>query len=238
MPASTTIRSSSTRRRCTCSRCSSSRTRQQARHAAATSAHAALVGLHEGPHGNPPRRAARTNGRSCPCSISTDIDDFQEFSVPNLAHGIEAADIDRSIQLLIRNLVEIKDTSGEFLLRLDDGRVIDTKGWNDWEWTHGIGLYGILQVLPADARRALPRDHAQLVPRPLRRGPADQEHQHRRAVPHPRLSARGEPEQRLAAVSRRMGRVAHGRPAAHRGKGLPAHRVQLREPRSSSGTTR
>ena len=52
-------------------------------------------------------------------------------------------EIDRQIQLLIRNLVEIKDSSGEFLLRLDDGRVIDTKGWNDWEWTHGIGLYGI-----------------------------------------------------------------------------------------------
>jgi unsaturated rhamnogalacturonyl hydrolase len=58
--------------------------------------------------------------------------------VPN-----KVSDIDRNIQLLIRNLVEIKDTSGEFLLRLDDGRVIDTKGWNDWEWTHGIGLYGI-----------------------------------------------------------------------------------------------
>jgi unsaturated rhamnogalacturonyl hydrolase len=65
--------------------------------------------------------------------------------VPNKVHGLEAADIDRSIQRLIRNLVEIKDTSGEFLLRLDDGRVIDTKGWNDWEWTHGIGLYGILR---------------------------------------------------------------------------------------------
>ncbi|HTU65113.1 MAG TPA: glycoside hydrolase family 88 protein [Steroidobacteraceae bacterium] len=63
--------------------------------------------------------------------------------MPNQVHGIESADIDRQIQLLIRNLVEIKDTSGEFLLRLDDGRVIDTKGWNDWEWTHGIGLYGI-----------------------------------------------------------------------------------------------
>jgi unsaturated rhamnogalacturonyl hydrolase len=63
--------------------------------------------------------------------------------VPNKVHGVESADIDRQIQLLIRNLVEIKDTSGEFLLRLDDGRVIDTKGWNDWEWTHGIGLLGL-----------------------------------------------------------------------------------------------
>ncbi len=63
--------------------------------------------------------------------------------MPPPAHGIQPAEIDRQIQLLIRNLVEIKDTSGEFLLKLDDGRVIDTKGWNDWEWTHGIGLYGI-----------------------------------------------------------------------------------------------
>jgi unsaturated rhamnogalacturonyl hydrolase len=63
--------------------------------------------------------------------------------MPNRIHDVDAADIERSIQLLISNLVDIKDSSGEFLLRLDDGRVIDTKGWNDWEWTHGVGLYGI-----------------------------------------------------------------------------------------------
>jgi unsaturated rhamnogalacturonyl hydrolase len=63
--------------------------------------------------------------------------------VPNKVHGIESADVDRQIQLLIRNLIEIEDTSGEFLLKLDDGRVIDTKGWNDWEWTHGVGLLGL-----------------------------------------------------------------------------------------------
>ncbi|MEO0550799.1 MAG: glycoside hydrolase family 88 protein [Pseudomonadota bacterium] len=50
-----------------------------------------------------------------------------------------------TIDLLISNLVEIEDESGEFLLKLDDGRVIDTKGWNDWEWTHGVGLYGLLK---------------------------------------------------------------------------------------------
>ena len=75
--------------------------------------------------------AGHSSGRSCPCSISTD------------ARRLRVHRIDEQIQLLIRNLVEIKDTSGEFLLKLDDGRVIDTKGWNDWEWTHGIGLYGI-----------------------------------------------------------------------------------------------
>lgn len=48
------------------------------------------------------------------------------------------------IQKLTQNLINITDETGEFLLRLDDGRVIDTKGWAGWEWTHGIGLYGML----------------------------------------------------------------------------------------------
>ncbi len=65
--------------------------------------------------------------------------------MPLTAHGIESSAIHTQIQLLIHELVNIKDTTGEFLLRLPDGRVIDTKGWNDWEWTHGIGLYGIWQ---------------------------------------------------------------------------------------------
>lgn len=34
---------------------------------------------------------------------------------------------------LIDCLVNIKDETGEFLMTLEDGRVIDTKGWNDWE---------------------------------------------------------------------------------------------------------
>ncbi len=49
------------------------------------------------------------------------------------------------IESVTRSLVNIHDESGEFLLRLDDGRTIDTKGWAGWEWTHGIGLYGIWQ---------------------------------------------------------------------------------------------
>jgi len=64
---------------------------------------------------------------------------------PLRLHDVNAADIHRTIELLIKNLINIKDTTGEFLLRLPDGRVIDTKGWNDWEWTHGIGLYGVYQ---------------------------------------------------------------------------------------------
>lgn len=51
----------------------------------------------------------------------------------------------RLIGRLTDNLVDIEDTTGAFLLRLDDGRVIDTKGWAGWEWTHGIGLYGLFK---------------------------------------------------------------------------------------------
>lgn len=58
-------------------------------------------------------------------------------------HDLKSDQIHSAIQLLTHNLVNINDTTGEFLLRLDDGRVIDTKGWDGWEWTHGIGLYGL-----------------------------------------------------------------------------------------------
>ena len=108
--------------------------------AAAASGHAALVGLHARPDGNPSRRPA--GGMAAGADVPSRLNRSQEIRAQPV-HDIEAATIDAQIQLLIRNLVEIKDTSGEFLLRLDDGRVIDTKGWNDWEWTHGIGLYGI-----------------------------------------------------------------------------------------------
>ncbi|CAN8100740.1 unnamed protein product [Discula destructiva] len=65
--------------------------------------------------------------------------------MPTEIRGIRYVDVHSKIKLLIDGMVNIKDKTGEFLLKLDDGRVIDTKGWNDWEWTHGIGLYGIWQ---------------------------------------------------------------------------------------------
>lgn len=58
---------------------------------------------------------------------------------------ISSKELHQLINKLVDNLVNITDETGEFLLRLDDGRVIDTKGWAGWEWTHGIGLYGIHQ---------------------------------------------------------------------------------------------
>lgn len=65
--------------------------------------------------------------------------------MPALAHDIQYSTVRKSIDKLIDNLVNITDETGEFLLKLDDGRVIDTKGWAGWEWTHGIGLYGLLK---------------------------------------------------------------------------------------------
>jgi unsaturated rhamnogalacturonyl hydrolase len=58
-------------------------------------------------------------------------------------NGLTKDTISSKIHLLTHNLVNINDTTGEFLLKLADGRVIDTKGWDGWEWTHGIGLYGL-----------------------------------------------------------------------------------------------
>lgn len=63
--------------------------------------------------------------------------------MPNKLDTFERDIIIEKINLLIDNLVSIEDKTGKFLLKLKDGRIIDTKGWNGWEWTHGIGLYGI-----------------------------------------------------------------------------------------------
>ncbi len=78
---------------------------------------------------------------------------------PLLAHhaaalGVDRDDILQTTHRLIDNLVHIQDDSGQFLLRLADGRVIDTKGWNGFEWTHGVGLYGMYKVweLTGDAK--------------------------------------------------------------------------------------
>jgi hypothetical protein len=48
--------------------------------------------------------------------------------MPKVYAGINSQDVHSTIKLLINQLVNIKDETGEFLLRLDDGRVIDTKG--------------------------------------------------------------------------------------------------------------
>lgn len=55
------------------------------------------------------------------------------------------AQIVNLIERLANNLVNIKDETGEFLIYLDDGRILDAKSWDGWEWTHGVGLYGLFK---------------------------------------------------------------------------------------------
>ena len=65
------------------------------------------------------------------------------YNMPSSFSGVVAKDVDNAINSLINGMVNIKDETGEFLLKLEDGRIIDTKGWQGWEWTHGVGLYGL-----------------------------------------------------------------------------------------------
>lgn len=64
---------------------------------------------------------------------------------------IARSELQALIRNVTQNLVNIKDESGQFLLRLDDGRVIDTKGWAGWEWTRRWAVRH-LSVLPANRR--------------------------------------------------------------------------------------
>lgn len=64
---------------------------------------------------------------------------------PLTKHNLTSQNIHQKIQLLIQNLTNLSDPTGQYLQHLPDGRTIDTKSWHDWEWTHGIGLYGIWQ---------------------------------------------------------------------------------------------
>ena len=63
--------------------------------------------------------------------------------MPTHIHGVASKEVHEQVHLLIHELVNIKDSTGEWVVKLEDGSIIDPKGWNDWEWTHGVGLFGI-----------------------------------------------------------------------------------------------
>ncbi|KAJ5288718.1 hypothetical protein N7478_001748 [Penicillium angulare] len=45
---------------------------------------------------------------------------------------------------LVDSLVHLKDDSGEFRVPIATGGFkVDSKSWNNWEWTQGVGLYGM-----------------------------------------------------------------------------------------------
>jgi len=58
--------------------------------------------------------------------------------------SLKKNDIINYIDLLMDNLSQIKDDTGEFLLNFD-GLVVDDKSWNVWNWPQGVGLYGIFK---------------------------------------------------------------------------------------------
>lgn len=53
--------------------------------------------------------------------------------------------IDKKIQCLINNEINLKDPTGEFSIKVANGDVIDNKSFNFWEWTSGVGLYGLMK---------------------------------------------------------------------------------------------
>ncbi|CAM1510712.1 Fc.00g010470.m01.CDS01 [Cosmosporella sp. VM-42] len=63
--------------------------------------------------------------------------------MPKNMHDIASDEAHKQVHLLIHELINIEDTTGEWVVKLEDGTSIDPKGWNDWEWTHGVGLFGI-----------------------------------------------------------------------------------------------
>lgn len=71
---------------------------------------------------------------------------------------ISQTEVNDLVTKLINNLVNIRDETGKFLMTIPSGRVVDTKGWiTGWEWTHGIGLYGIWNYYELTAGESLLR---------------------------------------------------------------------------------
>lgn len=51
---------------------------------------------------------------------------------------------------LVDSLVHLKDDSGEFRVPIPTGGFkVDSKSWNNWEWTQGVGLYGMWMLFEA-----------------------------------------------------------------------------------------
>ena len=57
----------------------------------------------------------------------------------------ETAMVHKKIHALIQNLIHLRDTTGEYLLTLADGTQVDQISFETWEWTSGIGLYGMMK---------------------------------------------------------------------------------------------
>lgn len=54
-------------------------------------------------------------------------------------------EVREKIKLLINNEINLKDPTGEFSIKVASGDVIDNKSFGFWEWTSGVGLYGLMK---------------------------------------------------------------------------------------------
>jgi unsaturated rhamnogalacturonyl hydrolase len=78
-------------------------------------------------------------------AIANSISKSSMIAMPAIANKVSKSSIQSTIEKLIDNLVNITDDTGEFLIKADDGTLIDGKSWNGFEWTQGIGLYGLFK---------------------------------------------------------------------------------------------
>lgn len=65
--------------------------------------------------------------------VSEQKDSCTEPAMSERNRSPEKERVIKQIKSLIHCLVNIKDETGEFLMPIPDGRIIDTKGWEDWE---------------------------------------------------------------------------------------------------------
>lgn len=59
--------------------------------------------------------------------------------------SITRDELTKEIELLIHNLVNLSDPTGKSAVKVADGSIIDNKSFDFWEWTSGIGLYGMMK---------------------------------------------------------------------------------------------
>jgi hypothetical protein len=100
-----------------------------------------------------------------------------------------------------------KDETG---VKLDDGRVIDTKGWKSWEWTHGIGLYGLCKYHTlTDSTSCL-----RIIEAWFAEG-GTTKNVNTMAAMFPLAPLGEDPERDISALARELGRVGHVRASAN-----------------------
>lgn len=58
---------------------------------------------------------------------------------------VKSTYIKSKINSLIQNEINLNDPTGEFSIKVASGDVIDNKSFNFWEWTSGVGLYGLMK---------------------------------------------------------------------------------------------